>query len=611
MRGPGRGRAVPWVAASVALLGGLAHAALAHAWNPIDPSAPRWSGTVPFAMSAGGASDLGPDATESAITEAFDAWTRVSCTALVASYEGRVDARPTPGDGISAIGWDEDRWRYDPTAIAVTQPQWGARAIDGHPVIVEADMELNGVDYAWIRGPGSAQSVDTTSIVLHEAGHFFGLGHSRDAGAVMYYAYRGGISAIAVDDEIAICTLYPNGDPLPTDCHITGCTAPLTCRANGTCGPSTSGGLCAPCANDADCAAGACLSYPDGARFCGTRCGSDTECGPGARCVPFPDVGTQCVRTEGDTPRCSADAGCASDAACTSGQRCDVTSGSCLTGMGGGLGAACTGPGECAAGLCVDGACASFCDWLVPGSCAPGFFCDAQRTGTCTAMGLCRAGEAGPGLPGDPCASSTDCAGLFCAEGVCSEPCAPRDASADCPLGYECQVGTSPSCGSCQRALALGDACTTRESCASRLCVDGACSVRCDPGASGTCPADFDCSPRGDDGVCTSMLGGLGAPCTSDDGCLGAHCSEGTCTRTCGIAAPCPRGYDCLARGAQSVCAARPPPASCACRAGDGARPARGTLAGVALLLGIAAMRRRRRASHVGELGLASSAGSL
>ncbi|MFO0681804.1 MAG: matrixin family metalloprotease [Sandaracinus sp.] len=581
---------------ALAIAGVLAAAEPAAAWNPIDPSAPRWSGPVPFAMHAPGASELGPDASEAAVTEAFEAWAHVSCTSLAVAYAGRTDALPTPGDGLSTLGWDEADWRYDPSAIAVTQPQWGARTIDGHPVIVEADMELNGVDYTWTRGPGAGRTVDAGSIVLHEAGHFFGLGHSRDPSAAMYYAYRGGVSVLATDDEIAICSLYPNGEPLPTDCHITGCRPGQSCRANGSCGPSTSGGLCTACTSDTDCAAGACLSYPDGQRYCGTRCSSDTECGASARCVAFPDLGTQCVRVAGETPSCEGSPGCASDAACASGERCDVTSGSCLVGVGAGLGAACVGPGECASGLCYEGVCSALCDWLVPSSCAPGFFCDAQGSGTCTAMGLCRPGDPGEGLVGDPCASSTDCAGLFCAEGVCSQPCAPREGGTDCPLGYECQVGTSPSCGSCQRALALGDACTASDACASRLCVDGACTVACDPSLA-SCPAPFTCEARGSDGICASTLGGLGAACTRDDECLGASCRGGRCTRSCGIANPCPRGYDCASGSGGSVCALATRPASCGCGVvgarglGTGAAPASLT----ALVLVLA---RRRRASR-------------
>lgn len=598
-----------FVLALVALASALGLATRVHAWNPIDPSAPRWSGPVPFAMSRAGAADLGPDTTEAAITDAFEAWTRVSCTSLATTYEGRTDARPRAGDGVSVIGWDEDAWRYDPTAIAVTQPQWGARAVDGHPVIVEADMELNGVDFTWIDGPGSGRSVDVGSIVLHEVGHYVGLGHSRDPSATMYYAYRGGVSALATDDEIAICTSYPNGDPLPTDCHITGCASGESCRANGSCGPSNSGGLCTACTSDAECAAGACLSYPDGGRYCGTRCSSDTECGTGARCVAFPDLGTQCVRVEGETPRCTGSPGCATDAACASGQRCDVTSGTCLPGVGASTGAACEVPSDCASGLCVEGLCSAYCDWLVPSSCAPGFFCDAQGTGTCTAMGVCRPGTAGDGLVGDACATSPECAGLFCGESVCTQPCVPREGGSDCPLGYECLVGTSPSCGSCQRVLALGDACTTSEACASRLCVDGACAIACDPSASDACPTAFTCSPRGDAGVCTSELGGLGAACTDDTACLDATCRGGRCTRSCGIARPCPYAYDCVASGSGSVCAPRAAPASCGCSAGRRSGSGLGLLAAIALAVPL--LRRRARSCPVGQRALASFSGSL
>lgn len=60
---------------------------------------------------------------------------------------------------------------------------------------------MNGVDFTWITGSGSGSSVNTYSIVLHEAGHYDGLDHSSDRATIMYFAYSGGIGAIGADDR--------------------------------------------------------------------------------------------------------------------------------------------------------------------------------------------------------------------------------------------------------------------------------------------------------------------------------------------------------------------------------------------------------------------------
>src|SRR6185436_21095371 len=137
--------------------------------------------------------------------------------------------RPTGGDGRSVVGWVESGWRYDSSAIGVTQPAWTTRS--GGARIVEADMELNGVDYTWITGSGRGSSVNAYSIVLHESGHYYGLGHSNSSSATMFYAYSGGIASLTSDDETGICTLCPgSGTP---DCRTMGCPAGQMCAASG------------------------------------------------------------------------------------------------------------------------------------------------------------------------------------------------------------------------------------------------------------------------------------------------------------------------------------------------------------------------------------------
>lgn len=566
------------------------------AWSPLDSTQPIWSGTVPYQMNDAGSADLGVATSESIVQQAFGDWTHVSCTSLTSSYGGQTATRPSTGDGRAVVGWVESGWRYDTSAIGVTQPQWTSRTTMGHPTIVEADMELNGVNYTWITGSGRGTSVNAYSIVLHESGHYYGLGHSNDSSATMYYAYSGGIASLGSDDQTGICTLYP-GSGTPTDCHTVGCPSGQTCQASGTCAASSSGGLCAPCASAATCTAGYCLRYPDGNGYCSTSCTTDADCGAGGTCFAVSGIGSQCVRAAGCA---GASAGCTTDSACASGQRCDVASGTCVSSSGAGLGAPCTVASDCASNVCFGDVCSATCDWLNPASCGPGFYCNGQATGTCTGAGLCEPGTAGGGAIGSPCSANTDCSGLFCAEGVCTSPCVPGGATTSCPVGYACQVGTTASCGSCQMTGQLGDACSMGTDCATRICVNGACSQTCDVASGSDCPAMFMCMANGDSGACVATSGGLGAPCNSAADCLSAECaqagSSSFCTRTCDATAPCPRAYSCITTGDGSARICQPRSSGgCGC-AVVGARGGRGApIASIALLVALGILARGRR----------------
>jgi MYXO-CTERM domain-containing protein len=576
----------------------------ASAWTPIDTSRPVWSGTVPYAMNSAGSADLGADSSEMIVQQAFGDWTRVSCTSLTASYGGRTGSAPNGGDMQSVVGWVESGWRYDAAAIGVTQPQW--TVFGGTARIVEADMELNGVNFTWITGSGVGSRVNGYSIVLHESGHYYGLGHSSDSSATMYYAYSGGIAALNADDQTGICTLYPGSMPPPTGCHTTGCPAGQTCSASGTCTTSMSmgtGGLCSTCTSSASCTAGVCLRYPDGIGYCGTSCSSNADCQSGDTCATVTGVGGQCIHLVSGNPSCAGASGCRSDADCGAGMRCNTTSGACEAGSttGAGLGAPCSAATDCASSVCLGGACSQTCDWLNPSSCPSGFYCNGQATGTCTGTGLCQPGTAGGAAIGSACASNTDCTSLFCAEGVCSSPCIPGGTTS-CPTGYACQVGTSAGCGSCQLAGQIGDACMMNEDCASRLCVNTACSATCDPASGGGCPTGFNCVDRGMGvGACVAMAGGLGAACHSATDCLSGQCaveSGGSyCTRACDAVSPCPRSYNCItAEGGAHICRPRNI-GGCGCSAaGAGERRAGAAM----LFLGLAAVAvaQRRRAAR-------------
>lgn len=492
----------------------LALACPAWAWTPISGSRPTWCGTVPYSMQNAGSADLGADTTETAVRQGMDDWTRVSCVSLTSNYLGRTGTRPGSYEGTSVIGWIESGWPHDPNAIGVTGPAWAGSCIR------EADMQLNGVNYTWTTAPGRGGTVNTYSIVLHESGHYYGLGHSSDSSACMYFAYGGGISALNADDRTGICALYPGSGP--SDCTVTGCPSGQEC-VDGSCRTITGDGtVCSPCMGPTECggAADYCIRYPDGAGYCGKACTNDSNCGPSEMCFGTDGAGSQCIRVIAGRPSCASapPPGCSTDSDCASTERCNTSTGNCEPRPvdRAGLGEPCETNDDCNSGVCLarpeGSACTQSCDWLDPTSCPGGFYCNGTAAGSC-GPGLCLSGSAGAAALGEACAVDTDCATLLCSSGLCGSPCIP-DGAAGCPEGYTCQVGVVMGCGACRVASALGEPCDTNEVCASRMCaVAGArtfCTQLCDDAS--TCPEGFTCAAAGDVSVCVPPeRGGDGA----------------------------------------------------------------------------------------------------
>lgn len=524
----------------------------ASAWEPIHPTRPVWNLPVPYSLHQAGSVDLGGfAATEAEVRRGMDDWARVSCTNLTTNYRGSTARRPGTYEGTSTIGWVESGWRHGGSAIGVTGPSWGGNRL------VEADMEMNGVNFTWTTGPGSHNNVNAYSIILHEGGHYYGLGHSTVRGSSMWPSYGGGIISLGPDDEAGICALYPGGG---TDCTTTGCPSGQEC-VSGACEPIMGdGSMCAPCRGPSDCSGGGlCLSYPNGAGYCGRPCSSSADC-DGDQCVNT-NGGPQCVRYSGNQPSCEGTStGCRNDSECASDEIC--SGGSCVPrpATGSALGEACTSDDGCRSSLCLGGICTQSCAWLDTRSCPSGFYCDADSTTSCS-EGYCLRGTAGGGQLGASCSNDTDCDSLFCAEGSCSTPCVPGGA-AGCEPGYVCKVGRLSCRGACLPGRELGDACEVNDDCISRTCAvrggESFCTARCDDAT--PCPDDFECVAAGDQSVCVPERGGLDAACMSDDDCLSGICTTdhgaSYCTRACDM--PCPAGFECgMTESDQAVCVRR------------------------------------------------------
>ncbi len=386
----------------------LGASGVASAWQGLDSSNPHWTGTVPYSLNSAGSADLGGfAASESVVRQGLDDWTRVSCSALTTEYQG------SSGSAVGSrnvIGWhDSGTWPYDPNAIGVTTPRFTGSTI------VDASMELNGIDFVWTTAPGSGTTVNAYSIVLHEGGHYHGLGHSMDSRAAMYYAYSGGVLMISPDDEAGICALYPGGGGGTTDCTTTGCPTGQVCDTSGMCvdeAPvSGTGGTCDACTSDSACS-GVCLQYPDGSGHCGNGCSTDADCGgSNESCEAVSDGSRRCIRRRPSdgAATCAIEAGstspdpttggtpdpttgeCTTSRDCASSELCNADA-QCVPVPGGALGDACEGNADCDSGLCAvdSGSDQTFCTQLCDGTsgCPSGFSCEPVGGG----MSVCSPG---------------------------------------------------------------------------------------------------------------------------------------------------------------------------------------------------------------------------
>ena len=480
------------------------------------PRGDRWTPTAPLASSAKNrplglyfqpdgpiqSPSLSMTTVRAAVMASFGKWASVDCGSGahpdLAFQDLGTYATRDGGDNVEAnqfknvVYWVETaaNWRGDQATVALTWnlalPTFAVDAERSTGGLLDADMELNGVNFNWRVRSGSTVSgctagtsdcFDVGSVALHEAGHFLGFNHVQCADAVMFPtgSGTGEVTALSAHEQEGVCRLYP---PRPTSASG---TVPLTYEQ---CDPAAT----TPCAGDDVCIQSEDYKVTYPLAWCATPCLDTADCPTAYICREQYVTGdTYCspgVNFEGGV----GDGGTAPP--------------------GGGLAmcGACTSGDQCVSGLCVgDGTAHSICtDRCISSAastgCPTGFDCLATDDG----MEICWP-QGGP----DACATTEPPADTSQLNELCYQ------------VGYD-DGGTKFSewfqtCGAgliCvafkARGFVYNDACATLQ--------EGACVLYCSP--------DRPCPSVDGSGTVSSQL----TCCYGLDAagqCLGASVSEG------------------------------------------------------------------------------------
>lgn len=236
-------------------------------YNPTDGDC--WDGGVPlhwpmsrapYGVAAVGSplrNITGAEATRVADL-AFDAWKEASCDGGTPSVQGFDDGPiasvPEASDCTTSascdpaahdvIVFDDDGGPFENAGytIALTTVSYGLD--DGR--IFEAKTEVNSAEFELTTGepPQGSDAIDLQTILTHEAGHFFGLAHTPDTTAIMYFQYQPGEVLLTPDDVTGICTHYPPSGPSSGGCSFTSAQT----RGDGAGVGACVAALCAGCA---------------------------------------------------------------------------------------------------------------------------------------------------------------------------------------------------------------------------------------------------------------------------------------------------------------------------------------------------------------------------
>ena len=181
---------------------------------------------------------------------AFETWTSVDCgcgdrPGLVVQPLGRVSCGAleynSSAGNANVIVFRDDGWPHTASAhnVALTTTTFDPETGE----LFDAGIELNSADFELTVSDENV-SYDLESVLVHEAGHFLGIGHTDEPESTMLPVYLEGdtsLRTLGADDVAAVCALYPPA------------------RVDETCNPLPRHGFSPHCEGEqpeGDCAAG-------------------------------------------------------------------------------------------------------------------------------------------------------------------------------------------------------------------------------------------------------------------------------------------------------------------------------------------------------------------
>ncbi|MCC7385271.1 MAG: matrixin family metalloprotease [Deltaproteobacteria bacterium] len=527
-----------WLPPSVALVGVLA-APAASAFSTQGNHWPNQAGQpVDYRIAPDGAPGIEDGSDLEAVRRAFATWQSVACSLLSFREQPWMDPKVVQADNLNRIFWvsGQTEWPTEQrTTIALTYAFY--RTTDR--VITDADIIANAVYYQWTTTDGMASqtTVDLETVIFHEIGHFFGLDHSSDPQAAMFPANnKPNQRAPAIDDINGICSLYPNGQPVP-----------------GT--PQNGGATGAPCQKAEDCQSRLCIEDTVISRaYCTEPCSTaqTNMCPAGYQCTTTAE-GEYCLAPPPVEELCDQ----------------------------------CSGSTQCSSGLCLNVPgynyyqpfCTRACDPTsgVPGQCPNNYGCvqvysQGQTGGVCApTSGVCD--PAGKGGHGEPCYANGGCKpnhvcvdyfGSNSGYRYCYYQCTPALAGQSCSDAGDIiclNIAEVPNTAACLDIAQPGRPCVPEQCAPGSICawdenigIDTAICYQFCPDTG--CPANTQCQTfEGIGSICVPNMGfkPLGASCASDEECELRTCrnygDDRLCTTPCSVSNPqsCPNGFRCVA----------------------------------------------------------------